>query len=88
MRFKTVLNHGSELLESWMNLAVMIMGMIMIVSRMMMMCECVQVEVSAWMNQFQPSGPQSVIGPPLGTLPYTLTPLVMNFCRGRTTHPL
>ena len=64
------------------------MLMVMIVTRMMMMCECVQVEVSAWMNQFQPSGPQSVIGPPLGTLPYTLTPLVMNFCRGRTTHPL
>ena len=42
------------------DLTVMIMLMMMIVSRMMM-CECVQVEVSAWMNQFQPSGPQSVI---------------------------
>ena len=67
----------------------MIMLMVMIVTRMMMMYECVQVEVSAWMNQFQPSGPQSVIGPPPGTLPTTtLTPLVMNFWRGQITHPL
>ena len=80
MRFKTVLNMCMcvcELLECWMNLTVMIMLIMMIVTRMMMMCECVQVEVSAWMNQFQPSGPQSVIGPPPGTLPTTtLTPLL------------
>ena len=57
-----------------MNLTAMIMPMVMIATRMMMMCECVQVEVSAWMNQFQPSGPQSVIGPPAGTLPTPLTP--------------
>ena len=64
------------------------MLMVMIVTRMMMMYECVQVEVSACLNQFQPSGPQSVIGPPPGTLPTTtLTPLVMNFWRGQITHP-
>ena len=65
------------------------MLMVMIVTRMMMMYECVQVEVSACLNQFQPSGPQSVIGPPPGTLPTTtLTPLVMNFWRGQISHPL
>ena len=71
-----------------MNLTAMIMPMVMIATRMMMMCECVQVEVSACLNQFQPSGPQSVIGPPPGTLPSTLIPLVMNFRRGQITHPL
>ena len=65
----------------------MIMLMVMIASIMMMMCECVQVEVSAWMNQFQPSGPQSVIRPPTGTLPATPQPPCYELLAGSDNTP-